>query len=93
MTTQVKVGLIGADFNDETIDAVVVCSSTKAPAQFSTPAAPTGKHIFGKKLLSYNLAKIDQALTAGSGPDWQFSPKLFQNLIQSRSFYRGSEWK
>ncbi len=80
-------------FNDETIDVVVICSSTATHAQFITPATQAGKHIFCEKPTSYNLAKIDQALTAEYGPDWQIIPKLHQNLIQPRSFYRGSEWK
>ncbi len=50
--------------NDPTVDAVAICSSTDTHAQIIVEAANAGKHIFCEKPISYDLAKIDQALAA-----------------------------
>ncbi len=44
------------------IDAVAICSSTNTHAQMIVEAARAGKHIFCEKPISYDLAKIDEAL-------------------------------
>jgi len=48
MTAQVNVGLIDP-LRDAKRYAVVIYSRINTPTQFSTPAAPAGKHIFGEK--------------------------------------------
>jgi myo-inositol 2-dehydrogenase/D-chiro-inositol 1-dehydrogenase len=49
-------------FNDPQIDAVAICSSTDTHASMIVEAARAGKHIFCEKPVSYDLAKIDEAL-------------------------------
>jgi myo-inositol 2-dehydrogenase/D-chiro-inositol 1-dehydrogenase len=51
-------------FDDKSIDAVVICSSTDTHAQFIEQAAQAVKHIFCEKPIALDLAKIDQALAA-----------------------------
>jgi myo-inositol 2-dehydrogenase/D-chiro-inositol 1-dehydrogenase len=51
-----------AIFADKTIDAVIICSSTRTHAPFIIEAARAGKHIFCEKPIALNLAEIDQAL-------------------------------
>ena len=51
-------------FNDPTIDAVFICSSTNTHAEFIMRAAKAGKHIFCEKPIDTNLAKIEEALEA-----------------------------
>lgn len=46
------------------IDAVIICSSTNTHAQMIVEAAQAGKQIFCEKPIAYDLAKIDEALTA-----------------------------
>ncbi len=53
-----------AIFEDESIDAVIICSSTDTHAQFITQAAEAGKHIFCEKPIALDLVKIDDALEA-----------------------------
>ncbi len=53
-----------AIFDDEAIDAVVICSSTDTHAQFISDAAAAGKHIFCEKPIALDLAEIDRALEA-----------------------------
>jgi myo-inositol 2-dehydrogenase/D-chiro-inositol 1-dehydrogenase len=53
-----------AIFEDDSIEAVVICSSTDTHAQFITVAAQFGKHIFCEKPIALDLAKIDAALAA-----------------------------
>lgn len=53
-----------AIFEDESIDAVVICSSTDTHAPFISQAAAAGKHIFCEKPIALDLAEIDQALEA-----------------------------
>jgi myo-inositol 2-dehydrogenase/D-chiro-inositol 1-dehydrogenase len=49
---------------DESIEAVVICSSTDTHAQMMEEAAVAGKHIFCEKPIALDLAAIDQALAA-----------------------------
>lgn len=51
-------------FNDPSIDAVFICSSTNTHAEFIMRAAEVGKHIFCEKPIDTDLAKIEQALEA-----------------------------
>lgn len=51
-------------FNDDTIDAVLICSSTDTHSQFIINAANAGKHIFCEKPIDHDLARIDAALAA-----------------------------
>lgn len=51
-------------FNDESIDAVLICSSTDTHSQFIIDAANAGKHIFCEKPIDHDLARIDAALAA-----------------------------
>ncbi|MFQ5593891.1 MAG: inositol 2-dehydrogenase [Anaerolineae bacterium] len=55
-----------AIMEDETIEAVVICSSTDTHAQMIEAAAAAGKHIFCEKPIALDLARIDQALEAVS---------------------------
>jgi myo-inositol 2-dehydrogenase/D-chiro-inositol 1-dehydrogenase len=50
-------------FDDQTIDAVLICSSTDTHAPFIEAAAQAGKHIFCEKPIALDLAQIDHALT------------------------------
>jgi len=49
---------------DETIEAVVICSSTDTHAQLIEEAAEAGKHIFCEKPIALDLSRIDHALAA-----------------------------
>jgi myo-inositol 2-dehydrogenase/D-chiro-inositol 1-dehydrogenase len=49
---------------DNSIDAVVICSSTDTHAQFIADAAAAGKHVFCEKPIALDLEKIDRALEA-----------------------------
>jgi myo-inositol 2-dehydrogenase/D-chiro-inositol 1-dehydrogenase len=49
---------------DPEIDFVAICSSTDTHARIIVEAAQAGKHIFCEKPISYDLAKIDEALAA-----------------------------
>jgi len=49
-------------FNNDEIDAVIICSSTDTHAQFISDAANAGKHIFCEKPIALDLAVIDRAL-------------------------------
>lgn len=51
-------------FDDQTIDAVIICSSTDTHAQFISAAAEAGKHIFCEKPIALDLGVIDAALAA-----------------------------
>ena len=50
--------------DDESIDAVLICSSTDTHAQIIEAAAIAGKQIFCEKPIALDLAKIDRALAA-----------------------------
>ena len=47
---------------DESIQAVVICSSTDTHADIIAQAAEAGKHIFCEKPIALDLEKIDSAL-------------------------------
>ncbi|RME72728.1 MAG: inositol 2-dehydrogenase [Chloroflexi bacterium] len=51
-------------FRDESIDAVIICSSTDTHARFIADAARAGKHIFCEKPIALDLPTIDEALQA-----------------------------
>lgn len=51
-------------FQDDSIDAIAICSSTDTHADFIIQAAQTGKHIFCEKPVALHLAAIDNALRA-----------------------------
>jgi myo-inositol 2-dehydrogenase/D-chiro-inositol 1-dehydrogenase len=53
-----------AILEDETIEAVVICSSTNTHARMIEVAAAAGKHIFCEKPIALDLPTIDQALEA-----------------------------
>lgn len=55
---------IEAMLADNTLQAVVVASSTDTHAPFITQAARAGKHIFCEKPIAANLTVIDNALSA-----------------------------
>jgi myo-inositol 2-dehydrogenase/D-chiro-inositol 1-dehydrogenase len=50
--------------NDESVDAVAICSSTDSHASLIVNAAQAGKHIFCEKPIALDLATIDTALEA-----------------------------
>ena len=50
--------------NDETIQAVLICSSTDTHSDFIIDSAKAGKHIFCEKPIDHDLARIDAALSA-----------------------------
>ena len=50
--------------DDESIDAVLICSSTDTHAQFIEEAAQMGKQIYCEKPIAHDLADIDRALAA-----------------------------
>ncbi len=50
--------------DDESIEAILICSSTDTHAQFIEEAAAAGKHIFCEKPIALDLGEIDSALTA-----------------------------
>lgn len=65
---QLRVPLATADYleviNHPEIDAVAICSSTNTHARMIIEAAQAGKHIFCEKPIAYDLAVIDEALSA-----------------------------
>jgi myo-inositol 2-dehydrogenase/D-chiro-inositol 1-dehydrogenase len=75
-------------FDDETIDAVIICSSTDTHAQFISAAAAAGKHVFCEKPIALELAVIDAALEAvdKSGVKLQlgFNRRFDPNFKQAR---------
>lgn len=48
--------------DDESIEAVVICSPTNTHAPLMEEAARAGKHIFCEKPIDFEIARIDQAL-------------------------------
>ncbi|GAB4509975.1 MAG: inositol 2-dehydrogenase [Anaerolineae bacterium] len=50
--------------DDDSIDAVLICSSTDTHAPFIIQAAQAGKHIFCEKPIAADLKVIDEALAA-----------------------------
>jgi myo-inositol 2-dehydrogenase/D-chiro-inositol 1-dehydrogenase len=81
--------------HDETIDAVVICSSTDTHPQFIADAANAGKHIFCEKPIALNLPVIDEALTAveGNGVKLQlgFNRRFDPNFRQARELVAAGE--
>ena len=75
-------------FDDDNIDAVIICSSTDTHAQFITEAAAAGKHIFCEKPIALDLVVIDAALKAvdRSGVKLQlgFNRRFDPNFKQAR---------
>ncbi len=49
---------------DETIEAIIICSSTDTHAQMIEEAAAAGKHIFCEKPIDHDLNKIDHVLAS-----------------------------
>ncbi len=49
--------------DDESIDAVIVCTTTNTHAPLIEESARAGKHIFCEKPIDLDIARIDQALT------------------------------
>ncbi|MEA3351055.1 MAG: inositol 2-dehydrogenase [Chloroflexota bacterium] len=49
---------------DDSIEAVIICSSTDTHAQMIAEAAAVGKHIFCEKPIDHDLGKIDRVLAA-----------------------------
>lgn len=67
LSEKLNVGKAYTDYHeilaDPAIDAVAICSSTNTHAQIIIEAALAGKHIFCEKPISYDLKKIDEALS------------------------------
>ena len=57
--------------NDQSIDAVAICSSTDTHADLIIAAAKSGKHIFCEKPVDHSLEKIDLAIDAVNKADVQ----------------------
>lgn len=55
---------VEALFADNTLDAVLICSSTDTHAPLIVRAAEAGKHIFCEKPIAASLPQIDDALAA-----------------------------
>ncbi len=53
-----------AVFDDESVEAVVICTSTNTHSRLIEEAAAAGKQIFCEKPIDLDLAKIDRALAA-----------------------------
>ncbi|CAN5123498.1 inositol 2-dehydrogenase [soil metagenome] len=51
-------------FDNEQLDAVLICSSTDTHAQIIEDAAANGLHIFCEKPIDHEVSKIDRALKA-----------------------------
>ena len=51
-------------FNDDSVDAIAICSSTETHAEFIIEAARAGKHVFCEKPIALNLDSVDAALAA-----------------------------
>ncbi|MCY3906575.1 MAG: inositol 2-dehydrogenase [Anaerolineaceae bacterium] len=49
---------------DESIDAVIICTTTNTHAPLMEESARAGKHIFCEKPIDLDVARIDQALAA-----------------------------
>jgi myo-inositol 2-dehydrogenase/D-chiro-inositol 1-dehydrogenase len=68
LATRLNVPRATADYHefldDQTIQAVLICSSTDTHSQIITEAAGAGKDIFCEKPFDHSLEKIDRALAA-----------------------------
>lgn len=58
--------------SDETIQAVLVCSSTDTHADIAIEAIRAGKHVFCEKPVSQDLGKIRDVMEALAGTDVRF---------------------
>lgn len=68
LAEQLRVPLATGDYQEvihnPEVDAVAICSSTNTHAQMMIEAAAAKKHIFCEKPIAYDLALIDEALSA-----------------------------
>jgi len=82
-------------FSDDTIDAVLICTSTDTHAELIVQAAGAGKHIFCEKPISLSLAKIDSSLAAveKAGVKLQvgFNRRFDSNFIRVREAVAAGE--
>jgi myo-inositol 2-dehydrogenase/D-chiro-inositol 1-dehydrogenase len=82
-------------FADDSIDAVLICSSTDTHAPLIIAAAQAGKHIFCEKPIALDLSKIDQALEAvdKAGVKLQigFNRRFDPNFKQAREMVAGGK--
>lgn len=51
-------------FEDNEIEAVIICSSTDTHAKYIIESAQAGKHIFCEKPIDYDLKKVHEAIKA-----------------------------
>jgi myo-inositol 2-dehydrogenase/D-chiro-inositol 1-dehydrogenase len=76
-------------FDDQDIDAVLICSPTSTHAEFVTRAARARKHVFCEKPIDHSLTKIDLALreVSKSGVKFQvgFNRRFDANFARVRS--------
>jgi myo-inositol 2-dehydrogenase/D-chiro-inositol 1-dehydrogenase len=76
-------------FDDQDIDAVLICSPTSTHADFVTRAARARKHVFCEKPIDHSLTKIDLALreVSKSGVKFQvgFNRRFDANFARVRS--------
>ncbi len=65
---ELGIGIVTGDYRSllegDTLDAVVVCSSTDTHGEIIAAAAAAGKHVFCEKPISLELPAIDAALAA-----------------------------
>lgn len=82
-------------FADDTIDAVLICTSTDTHAGLIVQAAEAGKHIFCEKPVSLSLDKIDSSLAAveKAGVKLQvgFNRRFDSNFIRVRQAVAAGE--
>jgi myo-inositol 2-dehydrogenase/D-chiro-inositol 1-dehydrogenase len=82
-------------FADDTIDAVLICTSTDTHADLIVQAAKAGKHIFCEKPVSLSLEKIDSSLAAvdKAGVKLQvgFNRRFDSNFIRVRQAVAAGE--
>lgn len=74
--------------DDETIQGVLICSSTDTHAQIIEEVAAVGKHIFCEKPIALDLARIDKALEAVKKYKVKlqigFNRRFDSNFVQAR---------
>jgi len=82
-------------FGDDSIDAVLICTSTDTHAGLIVEAAQAGKHIFCEKPISLSLQKIDESLAAveEAGVKLQvgFNRRFDSNFIRVRQAVANGE--
>jgi myo-inositol 2-dehydrogenase/D-chiro-inositol 1-dehydrogenase len=68
VAAELEVPVVAEDYRqltgDESIQAIVICSSTDTHAGMMVEAALAGKHIFCEKPIALDMERIDQALAA-----------------------------